>query len=123
MDQNDRSRLRFRWKLHALRLLTLTLVNFAALRWVRKLLIHPGGAILFHNLCIKFGDSVPLAEANTLRFIAQHTSIPVPKVHHAFVHYGKTYILMERIRGETVAQRWCSLSDASKTSLFRSLDR
>jgi aminoglycoside phosphotransferase (APT) family kinase protein len=64
---------------------------------------------------------VTLAEAHTLQFIAVHTSIPVPKVHHTFTHRGKTYILMERIRGETMAKKWRSLSDTSKASIFNQL--
>ena len=64
-----------------------------------------------------------LAEANTLQFIAKHTSIPVPKVYHAFTHHGRTYILMERICGETIAKRWPSLSDTSKSLIFTQLKR
>ncbi|KAH9218061.1 kinase-like domain-containing protein, partial [Leptodontidium sp. 2 PMI_412] len=60
----------------------------------------------------------PRRGTHTLRFIAEHTSIPVPKVYHAFTHRGKTYILMERIRGETTAKRWRLLSETSKASIF-----
>ncbi|KAH6718054.1 kinase-like domain-containing protein [Leptodontidium sp. MPI-SDFR-AT-0119] len=60
----------------------------------------------------------PRGGTHTLRFIAEHTSIPVPKVYHAFTHRGKTYILMERIRGETTAKRWRLLSETSKASIF-----
>jgi hypothetical protein len=66
---------------------------------------------------------VSLAEANTLQFVAEHTSIPVPKVYHAFTHRGNTSIVMERIRGETIAKRGRSLSDKSKASIFSQLKR
>lgn len=62
-----------------------------------------------------------LSEAFTLRFIAAHTSIPVPKVHCAFVHDGCTYILMDRIEGEIVARGWSSRSDESKRRIFDQL--
>ncbi len=74
-------------------------------------------------MCIKFGDSVTISEANALRFVASNTSIPVPTVYHAFTYHGMAYILMERIRGETIAQKWHSLSDASKSSIFSQLKR
>ncbi|KAL6706640.1 hypothetical protein ACN47E_005182 [Coniothyrium glycines] len=105
----------------ALQILALTVTKLAAQRYISKLFACSGGTIFYLNLCIKFGDAVTLSEANTLRFIAKHTSIPVPKVHHAFVHHGKAYILMERVRGETIAKRWQSLSEASKLSIFRQL--
>jgi aminoglycoside phosphotransferase len=105
----------------ALRILTLTVTKLAAQKYISKLFTYSSGTILCLNFCIKFGDSVTLSEANTLRFIARHTSVPVPKVHHAFTHHGRTYILMERIRGETIAKRWRSLSDASKSFIFSQL--
>jgi len=64
-----------------------------------------------------------MAEANALRFIAQHTTIPVPTVHYTFTKHGKTYILMERVRGETIAKKWRLLSDTSKASIFSQLTR
>jgi len=109
------------WRTQALRLFTLKVTGLATQRFLRKLFAHPSGAVFFFNFCIKFGDSISLAEANTLRFIAEHTSIPVPTVYHAFTHRGKTYILMERIRGETMAKKWHSLSDTSKASIFNQL--
>ena len=41
-----------------------------------------------------------------MRFIRQHTSIPVPKVYCAFAHRGETYIVMERIGGQMLGQNW-----------------
>ncbi|KAF1852212.1 kinase-like protein [Cucurbitaria berberidis CBS 394.84] len=112
-----------RLKSRALRLLTLAVTKLANQRCLSKLFTHASGAILYLNFCIKFGDCVTLAEANTLQFIANHTSIPVPRVYHAFTHHNQTYILMERIRGETIAKRWHSLSDSSKLLIFTQLKR
>ncbi|CZT45567.1 uncharacterized protein RSE6_05885 [Rhynchosporium secalis] len=105
----------------ALQLFTVLVSKLVTQQYLSKVFAHPSGAIFFSNFCIKFGEFVTLSEADTLRFIAEHTSIPVPKVYHAFTSHGKTYILMERIRGETIAKRWPSLSDTSKASIFNQL--
>lgn len=118
-DPHSGSRLRRQ----ALRYLTLTVAKLATRRCFSKLFKYPGGVILFLNLCIKFGDCVTLAEAHTLQFIAETTSIPVPAVHHAFTHRGETYILMERIRGENIGNSWRLLSDSSKASIFSQLKK
>lgn len=109
------------FKTQAIQLLTLIVTKLAAQRCIGKLFAQPGRPVLLLNLCIKFGNSVTIAEANALRFIAGHTSVPVPKVYHTFTYHGKTYIIMKRIRGETVAKRWHSLSETSKTSIFGQL--
>ncbi|KAF2448136.1 kinase-like protein, partial [Karstenula rhodostoma CBS 690.94] len=115
------ARIQSRLRTKALRVLTLTVTKLAAQRYISKLFTYSSGTILCLNFCIKFGDPVTLSEANTLRFIGRHTSVPVPKDHHAFTHHGRTYILIERIRGETIAKRWHSFSDASKSVIFSQL--
>ncbi|KAK3172936.1 hypothetical protein OEA41_006262 [Lepraria neglecta] len=77
--------------------------------------------VLSHRLCIKYGDRVDLSEASAMHFIAQHTSIPVPKVHCAFAHRDNTYIVMEHIDGEMIAQGWMSRSDESKAKIHSQL--
>lgn len=113
--------LRARWSLYALQIFTLFLVNLAMLRWARKLFAYPGGTIIGLGFCIRFGETVTLTEAHALHFIAKNTSIPVPAVHHAFVHRGKTYILMERVHGEIMAKRWHLLPSTSKESILSQL--
>jgi len=49
-----------------------------------------------------------------MRFIAAHTSIPVPKVYCAFTRHGWIYIMMERIDGDMIARRWVYRSVESK---------
>lgn len=95
MARSESYHLESRLGTQALQLFTIAVTKLVTKRCLSKAFAHPSGAIFFLNLCIKFGDSVTLAEANTLRFIAKHTSIPVPKVHCAFTHRGKTYILLE----------------------------
>ena len=122
MAKTETRRPESRLKARILRLSVLVVTKVATQRYLKKLLAsQPSGAIFCVSFCIKFGESVTLAEANTLRFIARYTTIPVPKVYYAFTLHGKTYILMERIRGETIAKRWPSLADSSKASIFRQL--
>ncbi|KAH0370310.1 kinase subdomain-containing protein, partial [Aureobasidium melanogenum] len=73
------------------------------------------------KLIIKTGPWVDLTEAATMRFIAEKTSIPVPKVHCSFVHKGRTYILMERIQGEEIPRAWARLGDHGRTEIFAQL--
>jgi aminoglycoside phosphotransferase len=56
-----------------------------------------------------------------MRFIAQHTSIPVPKVYCAFTHRDRTYIVMERIDGEMVANGWTNRSAESQAKILSQL--
>lgn len=56
-----------------------------------------------------------------MRFVSKHTNIPVPKVHCAFDEKGQTYILMERIEGDTLARAWSQRSDESRTRILHQL--
>ncbi|KAH7308727.1 hypothetical protein BKA65DRAFT_610569 [Rhexocercosporidium sp. MPI-PUGE-AT-0058] len=62
-----------------LQLFTLVVTKLVTQQYLSKAFAHPSGAIFFFNFCIKFGESVTLAEVHTLRFITEHTSIPVPR--------------------------------------------
>ncbi|KAG6036647.1 hypothetical protein E4U41_005571 [Claviceps citrina] len=64
------------------------------------------------GVMLKMRYSENLTEAATLGFIANHTSIPVPRVYCSFVRKGKTYTVMERIRGKTIAAAIPDLSDS-----------
>lgn len=54
-------------------------------------------------------------------FIAKHTSIPVPKIYFAFTDEECTYILMERIHGQSASRGWVRRSDASKGKVLEGL--
>jgi len=54
-------------------------------------------------MVMKYGTEIQLSEASTLHFIAEKTSIPVPKVYCAFEHRGMRFILMEFVK-ESVFQ-------------------
>lgn len=83
---------------------------------------QPGGVIFISpRLCIKSTPFTRLAEAHAMLFVAKHTNIPVPKVHCAFAEKGQTYILMERIEGDTLARAWSQRSDESRTRILHQL--
>ncbi|KAL5331421.1 hypothetical protein ACEPPN_000951 [Leptodophora sp. 'Broadleaf-Isolate-01'] len=94
----------------------------AALK-LRKPFSKRYGGVLFHwgGICVKCGSLTTLSEASTLQFIAQHTSIPVPRVYCSFRHKGWTYIVMERIPGEMVGRGWVSRTVASKAKIHSQL--
>ncbi|TVY22805.1 hypothetical protein LHYA1_G008399 [Lachnellula hyalina] len=70
---------------------------------------------------LKTGYSVHLTEAVTMKYVAQHTSIPVPKVYCSFLHKNRAYLVMERIQGETLAAAWRKLSKESLQKIFSQL--
>lgn len=70
---------------------------------------------------IKTGFRVHLTEAATMKFVADNTSIPIPKVHCAFVHKGRAYILMERIRGDDIPRAWGKLSEPARDKVYAQL--
>src|SRR4051812_18927791 len=67
-----------------------------------KRIVPSHGAVIFISgkVCIKIGPLRHLPEASAMQFIAEHTSIPVPKIYCAFTRKGWTYIAMEQIKGE-----------------------
>ncbi|TVY15577.1 hypothetical protein LARI1_G007835 [Lachnellula arida] len=73
------------------------------------------------NRIVKFGRDVQLAEAAALRFVAENTTIPVPKVHCAFEHKHVKYIVMDRIDGEEIGNGWSERPEAERASLLRQL--
>ncbi|KAH6640646.1 kinase-like domain-containing protein [Chaetomium tenue] len=78
-------------------------------------------SIISPHLIVKRGPFAHLTEAATLRFLAEKTSIPVPRVHCAFLHKNRAFIVMERLQGVTLAEAWDSLSDAQRGAIFAQL--
>ncbi|KAF5683572.1 serine threonine kinase [Fusarium denticulatum] len=58
-----------------------------------------------------------------MQFVAANTSIPVPTVHCSFVHNNRAHIVMERIRGTSLAEAWRTLSETDLASIFAQLRR
>ena len=77
--------------------------------------------MLSRRLCVKYGSFRGLAEASSMRFVAKHTSIPVPRVYCAFSRKGRVYILMERIQGEILGQGWVRRTTDSQMHLLSQL--
>jgi tRNA A-37 threonylcarbamoyl transferase component Bud32 len=63
------------------------------------------------------------AELEALKYVAQYTSIPVPKVHRTYHVDGYLYIEMEYIEGETLGAAWFRhlLSSAEKKAVIEEL--
>lgn len=78
------------------------------------------------HLLVKTGPLTHLQEAATMKFVADNTSgVPVPKVHCAFVHKDRAYIVMERIQGESLPRAWRRLESdpAALAKIFEQLRR
>lgn len=82
----------------------------------------PGLTSVF-NICIKVKPFESLAEARAMRFVAQNTSVPVPKVYCAFIYKGSTYVVMWRIQGKMAWYGWQSRSEQSKARILDQLRR
>lgn len=78
--------------------------------------------MLTNNICVKYGTRVHLTEASAMRYVAQNTAIPVPKVYCSFTRRGWTYIVMERIHGTYLAQGWVQRSEESKAKILSKLN-
>ncbi|KAF3915311.1 hypothetical protein AA313_de0203300 [Arthrobotrys entomopaga] len=99
---------------------------------------HRGGIAITKispTVVVKYGCDVRVEEAITMDFIAEHTSIPVPRIYAAYT-YGpfdrpdfdgvdeyETYIFMEYIEGETLEKEWGALDQETKTSVMDDLKR
>lgn len=73
------------------------------------------------HFVVKMGHGVPLVEADNMRFLAEKSKVPVPKVHAAFrdPDSNKTYIIMESVPGDTLEKLLPSLDQAEKTIISR----
>ncbi|OTA99832.1 hypothetical protein M426DRAFT_35212, partial [Hypoxylon sp. CI-4A] len=70
---------------------------------------------------LKAGYFTHLTEAATMEWVANHTSIPVPKVHCAFIHKDITYIVSERIEGTMLCNVMDSLSEEDLNTILAQL--
>lgn len=74
-----------------------------------------------NRFCVKYGDVRDFSEACTIQFVAQHTSIPVPKIYSCFERKGRVYIVMENIKGRPLIQQWTNRSHKSKAEVLKQL--
>jgi aminoglycoside phosphotransferase len=75
------------------------------------------------HLIVKTGPYVHLTEAATMKFVAENTSLPVPKVYSAFIHKKRAYIVMERMQGDDLPRTWGNLPEESREKVFEQLKR
>jgi len=86
-------------------------------------IIHEGlGRWVVKHACgtkvTKFYPLGPRAvEAKAIRFVSEHTTIPVPRV----LDVEEQYLTMERVEGENLKQLWPTLAAADKDLVVRQL--
>lgn len=90
---------------------------------LKRLFDKQPGPVLFltKNMCVKYGRRVSLREASTIRFVAEKTSIPVPRIYCAFEHRGRRYIVMERLHGKSIGIGWFKRSEESRAKILAQL--
>lgn len=103
------------------RTLILLLVKASRYKLFRKLAGKQRGLFHISNICIKTRAGGNSSEAYAMHFVAKHTSIPVPKVYYAFIHKGRSYTVMQHIKGGMAASRWTLRSEESKTRILEQL--
>ncbi|ERT02519.1 hypothetical protein HMPREF1624_00818 [Sporothrix schenckii ATCC 58251] len=69
---------------------------------------------------LKSGDTVREAEANTMKFVSKHTSIPVPEVHNVYrdANSGHVCIVMEYVEGDRLDNVWEGLTTEDKDAIL-----
>lgn len=72
---------------------------------------------------LKSGDTKRLSEACTLNFIAEKTSVPVPKVITAFEckETGCRYILLTTLPGSRLDMVWDGMSEETRSDILTQL--
>ncbi|KKF96823.1 Acyl-protein thioesterase 2 [Ceratocystis platani] len=72
---------------------------------------------------VKGGEGVREAEANAMKLVRQHTSIPVPEVYNVYrdADSGHMCIVMEYIDGEQLDKAWPRLSEEQKNKIIQQL--
>lgn len=94
----------------------------SSMRLIRRFRRPTGSCLMLtKDLCVKYGWRLDIVEAQTMMYVAKHTSIPVPKVYFAFTHKGFTYIFMERIHGQMAGKGWIGRPQPSKSKVLESL--
>ncbi|KAB8257980.1 kinase-like domain-containing protein [Aspergillus pseudonomiae] len=73
------------------------------------------------HFAVKFGNGIPLSEAENMRFLSANSKVPVPKVYKAFVdpETNRTYIVMEYVHGDNLQKLLPSLTPSQKTIICK----
>ncbi|CAM6090446.1 unnamed protein product [Calypogeia fissa] len=69
------------------------------------------------HFVVKYGRRIDPTEGQNMLFVQQNTSVPVPRVYAIYTDSsdGTTYIIMERITGDSLKSVWLNFSDVEKT--------
>ncbi|KAI0890873.1 phosphotransferase enzyme family protein [Annulohypoxylon nitens] len=72
---------------------------------------------------VKTGSIIRLAEAEAMKFVREHTKIPVPQVYNAYrdEESGHVRIVMEYVEGERLDHAWYKLTTEEKESIIGQL--
>lgn len=65
---------------------------------------------LVNDMVVKYGRNIDLDEANSISFVQQNTSLPVPKILGKYTYQSKNYIFMTRMKGTPLSECLYSLS-------------
>ena len=86
--------------------------------------LNVGPRILYlpdQNQIVKAGPNVKMSEAEAMRFVALHTSVPVPDVRESYIKNGCGYIFMSKADGEPLADIWKDLGSEQRASVVSQL--
>ncbi|KGQ10237.1 hypothetical protein BBAD15_g4413 [Beauveria bassiana D1-5] len=79
------------------------------------------------SYAVKYGYAVELLEAENMKFVRQNTNIYVPRVYAVYQRFlengkhQKTYIIMERIAGESLDKMWDGFDTTAKLAIIQKL--
>ncbi|KAF7556439.1 hypothetical protein G7Z17_g1423 [Cylindrodendrum hubeiense] len=97
-------------------------VTLLALKTTAHLFSRNGVCIpISKHKIVKTGPVVHLAEGATIKYVADNTSIPVPKIYCSFVWRNRAYIVMEKVQGEAITRAWPRLSEDNRQTIFAHL--
>ncbi|KAF2208991.1 hypothetical protein CERZMDRAFT_100978 [Cercospora zeae-maydis SCOH1-5] len=98
------------------------LVSILNNKYVGRCFKSSGNVIFVSSrLCIKSKAGTSVSEASAMNFVRQNTSIPVPKVYFACEYKGRAYIVMQKMKGASLANTWDSRSEDSKQRVIQQL--
>lgn len=102
---------------------TWLLFAYKALRRLRIAKYAGDCLLLSKRLIVKTGPYIHLTEGAIMQFLAEKTSIPVPKVYCSFIYKNQAFIVMERLPGTDLSRVWHTLSEAQLESILAQLRR
>ncbi len=77
------------------------------------------------DLVVKYGKDILIAEAQCLWYFSRHMrdDVPTPELYGWQVDGSQTFIYMEFVHGETLADAWPSMSEEDKDAIGEELHR